>query len=91
MEYETIIPIINAKKLLKLCDQIIIEKTRWLYEFENFVWEIDEFHGKNDGLIIAEIELDSKEQSFSIPDWIGREVSYNKNFYNMNLARTKSN
>jgi len=91
MEHEAIIPIINARNLLKLCGDIIIEKTRWLYEFEGFLWEIDEFHGKNDGLIIAEIEIDSKEQVFSIPEWIGKEVSYDKNFYNINLARTQSN
>ena len=76
----------NARNLLKLCGDIIIEKTRWLYEFEGFLWEIDEFHGKNEGLWLAEIELATSNESFSKPGWVLEEVSEDERYFNANLS-----
>jgi len=74
-EFETEIPIADADYLLNLCDQPIIEKTRYIYEHESLIWEIDDFHGANDGLIIAEVELKSEDQEVKKPDFVDKEVT----------------
>ena len=72
--------------LEKLCGKQI-EKLRYTIEFEGFSWEIDEFLGENKGLVIAEIELESEDQSFKKPSWIGEEVSKHLRFYNSQLVK----
>jgi len=80
-EFEYHIPVTDAEEMLKLCHGQIISKTRFSVEG----WEVDMFHRHNEGLIIAEIELDSVDAEFDKPDWIGEEVSDNKKYYNINL------
>ena len=86
-EFETEIPIADADYLLNLCDQPIIEKTRYIYEHESLIWEIDDFHGVNDGLIIAEVELKSEDQKIKKPDFVDKEVTGQKKYYNLMLTK----
>ncbi len=86
LEFEYQIPKEDAMDMFKhLCGPSIIEKTRHYIEFQGHTWEVDEFHGKNKGLIVAEIELKSEDEQFDIPDWVGDEVSDDPRYYNMNL------
>lgn len=85
-EYEYAIPLCEAKELLdRLCRRPLIEKTRYRIEFMGMTWEIDEFEGENEGLIIAEVELDDENQHIEIPEWAGREVSLDPKYWNVNL------
>ncbi|HOV25315.1 MAG TPA: CYTH domain-containing protein [Pseudobacteroides sp.] len=87
-EYEYEIPLNDAEEMLEtLCTKPIIEKHRYKVSYEGFVWEIDEFHGENEGLVVAEIELDSENQQFSIPKWIGKEVTGESKYYNSSLTK----
>ena len=87
LEFEYGIPKEDANDMFEyLCGNSTIEKTRHYVEHEGHVWEIDEFHGKNQGLIVAEIELESEDETFQRPDWIGDEVSHDPRYYNMNLT-----
>jgi|TARA_B100000959_G_scaffold153412_1_gene160907 adenylate cyclase len=86
-EFETEIPVSDADHLLSLCDQPLIEKTRYKYDHGGLVWEVDEFHGVNDGLVVAEVELESEEQTFDKPDFIGEEVTGQTKYYNMMLLK----
>ena len=85
-EFEYSIPKDDGKELLdNFCKIGIIEKTRHYINHESNVWEVDEFHGDNQGLIVAEIELKSEDQNFKIPRWVGKEVTNDLRYYNMNL------
>jgi CYTH domain-containing protein len=85
-EYEYEIPAEDANEMLDdLCEQPIIEKKRYKVPLDGFIWEIDEFGGVNEGLIVAEIELESEDQEFNKPDWIGDEVSGDPRYFNSNL------
>lgn len=85
-EYEYEIPADEAAEMLdNLCERPLIEKTRYLLDDEGFRWEIDEFHGENAGLVVAEIELESEGQDFPRPDWLGEEVSGDPRYFNSNL------
>ena len=64
-----------------------IEKTRYKIDYEGKLWEIDVFYGDNKGLIVAEIELNSIEESYQIPDWIDREVTHENRYFNANLSK----
>jgi len=86
-EFETEIPIKDANYMLKLCDSPIIEKTRYIYETKLLKWEIDEFHGINKGLVVAEVELSSEKQKIKIPDFIYKEVTGIKKYYNNQLQK----
>ena len=86
-EFETEIPVTDADHLLSLCDQPLIEKTRYKYDHGGLVWEVDEFHGVNDGLVVAEVELESEEQTFDKPGCIGEEVTGQTKYYNMMLLK----
>lgn len=79
-EYEYDIPISDAKEMLQMCPKIL-SKTRYI--FGRF--EIDVFHGNLEGLVIAEIELESEDEEFEVPSWFGPEVSHDSRFYNSNL------
>ncbi|MDH3589026.1 MAG: CYTH domain-containing protein [Gammaproteobacteria bacterium] len=85
-EFEYAIPIDDARQLLHLCSGAVIDKTRHFVRHERHLWEIDVFAGANAGLIIAEIELDSAEESFDRPQWLGIEVSGDPRYYNVYLA-----
>ena len=85
-EFEYPIPLADADAMLdELCEQPIIEKTRHVVEVDGTTWEIDEFSGVNEGLIVAEVELDSEDQAFTMPEWIGEEVTKDPRYFNANL------
>jgi adenylate cyclase len=86
-EWEYPIPLTDAEELLAVCSQPLIEKYRYRIPFDGMVWEVDVFLGDNAGLVVAEIELDSEEQAFSKPAWLGAEVSDDKRYLNANLLR----
>ncbi len=87
-EYEYPIPIADAHSLLRdLCEQPIIEKTRFHLNYTGHEWEIDEFKGENAGLIVAEIELMEEDEEFARPDWLGEEVSGDPRYYNVCLVK----
>ena len=86
-EYEYEIPLTDANEILNnLCRRPLIEKTRHFVTDDVNLWEIDEFEGDNQGLIVAEIELDAAGQSFSKPLWVGLEVTNDLRYYNNNLV-----
>jgi len=85
-EYEYNIPIDEARSLMNLDNLPIINKTRYLVEYEGHTWEVDEFHEDNEGLIVAEIELDDENEPFEMPPWLGEEVTADYRYLNSNLA-----
>ena len=88
VEYEYEIPVADAKHLLAdLCEKPIIEKNRYKISHSGFVWEIDEFFGENEGLVVAEIELESEDQTFEKPEWVGEEVTGDPRYFNSNLIK----
>ena len=87
LEFEYEIPREDADTLLGMCEQPLIEKNRYKIEHKGLVWEVDEFFGDNQGLIIAELELESENQQFSTPDWVGKEVTGDSRYFNANLIK----
>jgi len=85
-EWEKQIAVDEALELLKLCEPGAIEKVRYLVKSGQFTFEIDEFFGENEGLIMAEIELLSEEDTFEKPDWLGEEVTGDNRYYNSQLS-----
>ncbi|MBC5840329.1 CYTH domain-containing protein [Flavobacterium sp. F-380] len=81
-EWEKEIPISEAEQLLLLCEKGIINKTRFEVKIGNHIYEVDEFYDENEGLVIAEIELSTEDESFVKPDWLGNEVTTDKRYYN---------
>jgi adenylate cyclase len=81
-EWEKEIELNEAKQLLKLCEKGVIEKTRYEVKSGNHIIEVDEFHGDNNGLIIAEIELENENDSIEKPHWLGIEVTNDERYYN---------
>lgn len=87
-EWEYPIPLAEAQELLDtLCERPLVEKTRRRIAHAGFTWEVDEFLGENAGLVVAEIELPHEDAAFEKPDWIGREVTGEKRYYNSSLIR----
>ncbi|WP_299095466.1 CYTH domain-containing protein [uncultured Winogradskyella sp.] len=86
-EWETEILIDEAEQLLKLCENGIIDKIRYEIHIGNHIFEVDEFFGDNEGLIIAEVELMSKEEHFDRPNWLGKEVTGDIRYYNSQLSK----
>ena len=86
-EYEYAIPLRDAEEQLALCLPGQIEKTRHLVKRDGLIWEIDEFHGENAGLIVAEVELESENQHIPRPAWLGAEITGEARYYNVMLAR----
>jgi adenylate cyclase len=72
---------------MKLCVPGKVVKTRYLVPYEDHVFEVDVFHEENEGLVIAELELSSDDEAFNKPDWLGREVTGNPEYYNANLLK----
>jgi CYTH domain-containing protein len=87
-EFEYEIPADEADEMLCLfCRGPLIEKTRFKIQFRGFEWVIDKFSGENQGLVVAEIELDCRDQVFEKPDWIGKEVTDDPRYFNSNLVQ----
>lgn len=86
-EWEKEIDVQEAKELMQLCQGTIIDKTRWIVaaKEEGLKWEVDEFHGKHEGLTLAEIELTSEEQEVEKPDFVGEDVTSDPRYYNANM------
>lgn len=86
-EWEKEIPVDEARQLLHLCENGVIEKTRFEVKKGNHIFEVDEFYGDNLGLIVAEIELGSESESFEKPHWLGQEVTNDERYYNAYLSQ----
>lgn len=86
-EWETEIAVGDAEQLLTLCEDGIIEKRRYEVKVGEHIFEIDEFFGDNEGLIIAEIELDHEHEPFRKPDWLGKEITGEHKYYNSHLSK----
>lgn len=85
-EFEYPIPIDHAEPLLELCEAAIIEKIRHRVDYRGHIWEVDVFSGANAGLVLAEIELQTEDEAFSRPDWLGVEVTHDHRFKNARLC-----
>lgn len=81
-EFEKEISLQDARDLMKICEPGIIDKTRYLVPYEGHIFEVDEFYGENEGLILAEVELKAPDESFERPAFLGREVTGDRRFYN---------
>lgn len=86
-EWEKEIPVGEAEELMELCEKGIIDKYRYLVPFKGHTFEVDEFLGDNAGLVVAEVELESAEEAFEKPSWIGEEVTGTGRYYNKSLAK----
>ena len=88
-EFEQEISLLEAEQLLRLCRGGVIDKTRYLVKSPDgkHIFEVDEFYGDNEGLVMAEVELKDEHESFEKPDFIGREVTGDGRFYNKNMLR----
>ncbi|MFT5090407.1 MAG: adenylate cyclase [Candidatus Latescibacterota bacterium] len=87
-EYEYEIPVQDAREMLEeLCEKPLIEKMRYEVEFAGNTWEVDVFYGESEGLLMAEIELESEGQNFARPPWLGEEVSDDPRYFNSSLVR----
>jgi CYTH domain-containing protein len=85
-EFEYEIPVEDARELLGLCVPGVIDKTRYRIPYQGRVWEVDVFHGDNEGLVIAEVELEDESISPDLPPWVGVEVSSELRYFNSQLA-----
>jgi adenylate cyclase len=86
VEYEYAIPLGDGEEMLARLADGRVEKTRYWVGYGGFEWEIDEFHGANAGLVVAELELEAEEQVFPRPEWLGVEVTHLKRYYNASLV-----
>jgi len=87
-EFEYGIPVEDAEAMLKeLSVAPPVEKTRYRVPFGGLVWEVDVFHGANEGLVLAEVELEHEEQEPPLPPWVGEEVTHDPRYLNASLAR----
>ncbi len=86
-EWEKEIPVAEVEDLLKICEPGVIDKTRYLVPAGDHTFEVDEFYGDNQGLVMAEVELTSEDEAFERPGWLGREVTGDARYYNAMLQR----
>jgi len=86
-EWEKEIPVEEAQQLLLLCEKGVIDKTRYEVKVGSHIFEVDEFYGENEGLIIAEVELSSETETFEKPNWLGKEVTNDNRYYNSFLSQ----
>ncbi len=85
-EFEYQIPVDDATKIInELCSGGVVDKTRYEIIHENHTWEIDIFHGQNEGLVVAEVEVQSESESVSLPKWIVKEVTGESKYFNVSL------
>jgi len=86
-EWEKEIMVTEAEKLLRLCEEGVIDKTRYEVKVGNHIFEIDQFSTKNEGLVVAEVELTEEEEAFIKPEWLGEEVTGQIKYYNSQLSK----
>lgn len=84
-EFEYVVPVADAETMLAACKGLVIDKTRYVVPFGGYRWEIDEFHGALDGVVVAEIELPTADAQFAIPPFVGEEVTGRPEYYNSNI------
>ena len=84
-EFEREIPLEDGRQMMQLCEPGIIDKTRWLVKSGNHTFEVDEFFGDNEGLVVAEVELAHEEEPYEKPHFIGKEVTGDRRYYNSQL------
>ena len=87
LEFEYEIPVDEATELLQLCEKPLIEKERFIVSRGKLNWEIDIFEGENEGLELAEVELEDENQAVAIPDWVGEEVTFDPRYFNSSLVK----
>lgn len=87
-EWEKEIPKVDAEALLNLCEKGVIDKIRYEVKLGKHIFEIDEFFGDNEGLIIAEVELEHENESFETPEWLGKEVTGDIKYYNSQISQS---
>ena len=87
-EFEYAIPVADAKEMMERRDGAVVVKSRHIVKIGVHMWEIDEFEGGNEGLVLAEIELDRAHTSFERPLWLGEEVTHDPRYYNAELAKS---
>jgi adenylate cyclase len=85
-EFEYEIPMSDGAPLLALCDGDVVDKVRHRIDHAGLTWEVDVFHGANEGLVVAEVELESPDQPVDVPNWVGADVTADPRYYNANLA-----
>tara|TARA_R110002049_G_scaffold155109_2_gene319943 strand:- start:3673 stop:4143 length:471 start_codon:yes stop_codon:yes gene_type:complete len=90
-EWEKEIAVSEAEQLLKICEEGVIDKVRYNVTVENHIFEVDEFYGNNEGLIVAEVELQDENERFEKPDWLGKEVTGVVKYYNSQLSKNPYN
>lgn len=86
-EFEKEIELADAEDLMRICEPGIIDKTRYLIRSGNHVFEVDEFYGENEGLVLAEVELSDENEAFDRPEFLGREVTGDRRFYNSHMRK----
>ena len=86
-EWEKEIPVEDVRDLLKICEPGVIDKTRYLVDCNAHTFEVDEFYGDNEGLVVAEVELSDENEAFTRPSWLGEEVTGDKKYYNSMLMK----
>lgn len=87
-EYEYSIPLDEAQSMIKMSQHSLITKTRFLVDYKRHTFEVDEFHGDNEGLVVAEIELENENELFEKPDWLDNEVTSDYRYLNSNLSKS---
>ncbi len=85
-EWEHEIPVDEARELMRLCESGVIDKVRYLVPFEGHIFEVDEFFGDNEGLVMAEVELETVDEAFERPPFLGKEVTGDRRYYNASLT-----
>ncbi len=88
-EWEYAIPVEDALGMFTLCGSRVIEKERYIVPHCGHLWDVDVFHGRLEGLVMAEVEVSSANETFVLPEWLGREVTGDKHYYNAYLSQTK--
>jgi adenylate cyclase len=86
-EWEKEIPVREVQELLELCEPGVIDKTRYLVQSGGHTFEVDEFYGDNEGLVVAEVELSDEDEEFERPEWLGEEVTGEVRYYNAMLMK----
>lgn len=84
-EFEYEIPYDDAFRMLQLCEPPLLEKTRFIVDYDGHTWEVDEYHGTREGLVVAEIELPDSATPYALPPFVGENVTGNVKYYNSNL------
>lgn len=84
-EFEYAVPLTDARQMLEMCGDNLIDKTRYIVPFAEHTWEVDVFHGRHEGLTVAEVELKDADEDYALPPFVGRNVTGDPRYYNSNM------